>query len=512
MKTTESLIAILRTSNIEDSVKMLLDCVSEMTEKRQPSLFLLSTQRSAFYNFTSNETRHRSESLDPNRYIISKRDGLVIGYVDADCDAQGLLSSEECGLIGAVIEMLYRRVYVYNFLQNIRRPVDFTKQDSYYLETARMLADALSMEMVVIRQLNSEGSLRSHAFYRYPDNFDTLLDFEVEAMPVPFVEVIEKTKEAINDCKLEQLRPTYHIINHADPRYAYLRDYEQLKDVRTLVLFPIVIGDEFFGVVSCGTTAAFQFSPVEEKAMETAMQIVGVAISNFTSYREAKRISDVLLDQLLSITALEIAQSARHELQNIHTELALEVDELQDIVKLLKAPRLAEKLSGLARSVDQMDEAIKKLRYNAGQDDPKLEETTIREVWDSAVELVKQRLKVNDIRTEYIGPEGKGWFYPVWLQEAFLNLLLNSMDAFRNRPKRNRWIKLVIQKESSAAHDFVLDYSDSAGGISFQNLKIPEQIKKDNPGMRPEELIFQPKVTSKKNRAQSAGWGLHLVR
>jgi C4-dicarboxylate-specific signal transduction histidine kinase len=92
-----------------------------------------------------------------------------------------------------------------------------------------------------------------------------------------------------------------------------------------------------------------------------------------------------------------------------------------------------------------------------------------------------------------------------------LNLLFNSIDAFRDRPRQNRSITLVVQKESEASHSHVLDYSDNAGGIAFGKLSVPEPIKEANPGMSLDQLIFQPKVTSKKTQ-KGAGWGLYLVR
>ena len=103
-------------------------------------------------------------------------------------------------------------------------------------------------------------------------------------------------------------------------------------------------------------------------------------------------------------------------------------------------------------------------------------------------------------------------FYPDWLKNAFLNLLLNSIDAYKNRPKKqNRAISLVIKNTSEQANDYILDYSDNAGGINFTKLHIPSNIIQENKNMPVEQLIFQPKVTTKKNQGGS-GWGLYLIR
>jgi signal transduction histidine kinase len=162
--------------------------------------------------------------------------------------------------------------------------------------------------------------------------------------------------------------------------------------------------------------------------------------------------------------------------------------------------------------VSKLAAAISKIRYNGVDVDAKLEKTSVEEVWLKAIYLVQERLNRERIKHRYVGTSLEGSYYVDWLREVFLNLILNSLDAFRNGsgPRQNRSITLVAQKESEAKEYHVFDYSDNAGGIVFGRLKVPDPIKKANPGMGPEQLIFQPKVTSK-NR-MGAGWGLYLVR
>jgi signal transduction histidine kinase len=516
MRIAPSLLEILQTPNVDANARTFLQWAVEATETPNPSLYLLSTQRSAYLKFAGaggDLYRKKDVRFSERTHIVAKRGNAVIGFLEWSENIHQLASQDRESAC-AFIEELYRRIYVQNFFSHVRKPVDFTNQDTYFRDTAKLLSDTLSMEIVAIRQINESNSLYCVAFYRYPGEFDSRVDFEGDKLPPPFLEVIDHTRKVLAEKKAEALHVQFETVDSQNiERYGFLLDDPLIAEVRTFTVFPIVYGDEFFGVASCATTVPFQFSTLERTTIETAMQLIGVAIGNFTRYHEVKRMADVIHDQLFSITELEIAQSARHELQNIEAEQALLFDELQALIRRanVRDAAIGEVISKLHESLDKLSATIVKLRYSGVHAAPKLGKTSVKKIWDEATDLMKQRLKMMDIRTRYVGPELEGYYYSDWLREAFLNLLFNSIDAFRERPKQNRSIMVVANKESPASLFNLLDYSDTAGGIAFSRLTIPDPIREANPNMGPEQLIFQPKVTSKKNR-KSAGWGLYLVR
>jgi signal transduction histidine kinase len=98
--------------------------------------------------------------------------------------------------------------------------------------------------------------------------------------------------------------------------------------------------------------------------------------------------------------------------------------------------------------------------------------------------------------------------YVDWFRQVFLNLLLNSADAFEAQSRRRgREIRLQV-KESGGAREpkLSLRYTDNAGGIQPQLLTFPHLY---NENREPEYAIFQQDVTSKKD---GSGWGMYLVR
>ena len=237
--------------------------------------------------------------------------------------------------------------------------------------------------------------------------------------------------------------------------------------------------------------------------------LFSASISNFHNYHEAKLLEATRTGQLFDMMALEIAQGTRHELANIQTEQALKCIELKSCLsERNKEPwKILLQLCDLTDNLSTTINKLKSLTANGSL--PELQEDTIKAIWDSAIALVKNRVENMKVKVHYQGGSIHDSFYSDWLRSAFLNLLFNSLDAFASRPKSNRVIRLIVKNENDSSQEYVLDYSDTAGGIAFNKLLIPENIRETNPNMDNYQMIFQPKVSSKKG---GSGWGLFLVR
>jgi signal transduction histidine kinase len=95
---------------------------------------------------------------------------------------------------------------------------------------------------------------------------------------------------------------------------------------------------------------------------------------------------------------------------------------------------------------------------------------------------------------------------PEWLRQVFLNLLLNSIDAFRSAKKKgDRRIELTIDRQGERASEVTITYRDNAGGIAPHRLHVPPGAE-DLPIA---QNVFQEGVTSKK---EGSGFGLWLAR
>ena len=179
--------------------------------------------------------------------------------------------------------------------------------------------------------------------------------------------------------------------------------------------------------------------------------------------------------------------------------------------------RTREIADSLQKVEGAITDATRRLKFNASSV-PKLSENPVAvlDVWNDAVYLMSNRLEAAGIKITAPPPSSGGgfndYFYVDWLKEAFLNLLLNSLNAFSDRPKHNRWIRLDLRDDYEKATHYRFDYSDSAGGLITTKIQVPEAVRLDNPTLRLQELIFLPKVSSRKGNGVSVGWGLYLVR
>ena len=510
---------ILNANTPEQVLEILENWLRELTGDLSPSIFLLSTQKAVYLQIQkkgfSQNSRPLNFQFDSGRHLVSRRrQDVVIAFIEVK-RGMNVIDEKQQEAISAGLNNLYSRLYLANYFSDVKKPLDFTNRETYFPETAKLISNALGMEMVAIRRVTQEGDLKCLAFFREEVKACDI-GFNHDSMPPPFKELLDNVKKVLQEDprEIEQILPLFEeVIDANNERHSFLTQQPQIDKVRAFAVFPIIFEDELYGVISCSTTAPLSFSEVERMTIGTTMQIISISISNYNRYHEAKALEAARNDQLFNMTAVEIAQSTRHELGNILAEQQLQYLKINKNLHSDKNIKpVKEGMDELFVLIERFGESIQKLKYNTPSNTSQLQMCNLKDIWESAVNLIQQRLDYLNIKVNYVGSDINDMFYPDWLKSAFLNLLLNSIDAYKNRQKKqNRAIRLVIQKSSDQANDYTLDYSDNAGGINFTKLHIPSNIIQENKNMPNEQLIFQPKVTTKKDKGGS-GWGLYLIR
>lgn len=197
-----------------------------------------------------------------------------------------------------------------------------------------------------------------------------------------------------------------------------------------------------------------------------------------------------------AITGLEISQKARH---HAFTQIDLAQHLLADLAKSTSHATV-ERISLALNSVHADLIEIKNATRAPERD---LLPTRLKPLWLSACSQVRHRLG-NRIRVHYDGPDVEVMAAPDWFRQVFLNLLLNSADAFGPGGRQGR-IVLQVDRTSIPSGVVRMTYSDTAGGIMPQHFLECDVAE----GMALHQRIFQPGVTSK---AGGSGWGLHVCR
>ncbi|MBI1823566.1 MAG: GAF domain-containing protein, partial [Nitrospirae bacterium] len=398
---------LLDTDTPSEMFECLITWIKELNGDPRPSIFLLSTKQPAYLKFEKKYFNGEMQPLDcvlndNDCRILSRKKDKVIGFIEfSNNNLPSSIEEESKLVIAASLKILYRRIYLDNFLTNIKRPVDFTNKETYFNETANLLADALGMEMVAIRELTQRGDLKCISFHGAEERH---VDFLKEAMPLPFAEVVSRATSTLErDGGETNLEPSFEIVDdiHSE-RFRFLCKYDCLRSIKAFAVFPVVVGGDLFGIISCSTSSPIDFYEFQRMAINTTMQIISVAINNFYSYHEAQLLETTRTDQLFDMMALEIAQATRHELRNTQQGLALQHLQLKSYIK--DRGDAQKILTQQGELIDSLSTTIEKLRINTASGSiQKLTEDSIKNIWDSAIALVENRLYSMKIKVYYAG-------------------------------------------------------------------------------------------------------------
>ena len=201
-----------------------------------------------------------------------------------------------------------------------------------------------------------------------------------------------------------------------------------------------------------------------------------------------------------AITGLETSQMVRHHAKT-------QIDLAQNLIgEVQRNPQQSkEKLDVLATAINSVANDLEKIKEatRAPSRDPK--PTSLKEMWDSACSQVRWRLARRRIEIRYDGRDVRVMAAPDWFRQVFLNLLLNSADAYDSVERRSGKITLHVHPFGASTDRVTMTYSDDATGVQphhFLSNAVAEDVELS-------ERIFRPGVTSKDG---GSGWGLYVCR
>lgn len=397
--------------------------------------------------------------------------------------------------ISTLLLVVYERKFINNMLRKIQKPINFEAigHEEFFENIINTIKIASGMQLIAVREFTNEYDFKCLAVSGFGDVNISDFNFNINEIPEEFLEVIidNKTVNVPNASEIE-----------------WIKNSNLLNDVQSFIAIPIRVGGTVFGVLSFATKLFYFFSNTEILALESIANGIGVSITNYRNFNNSK--SDIARynETAVSLTGLEIAQATRHEAKD-------KIDNCQFILANLlnkKKDKICDReddLNELSHTLEEVVTTLNKIKTATKPPIKIKEKKSIKVIWDQALSALSGRLSNMDINIKYNGKEPCIEMYPEWLRHAFLNLLLNSMDAFkRGRKKRGQIISLTIDKFSDDFNKISMVYQDNAGGIDIKNLEIPEKCLKFSDNLN--RLIFAPNVTSKGD--EGSGWGLYLVR
>lgn len=174
---------------------------------------------------------------------------------------------------------------------------------------------------------------------------------------------------------------------------------------------------------------------------------------------------------------------ALQRLQDILADEVVEPSELDEVRRVVAAVAGVLRVNDLA--IERMRGLVASLRSFGRPDQAQLDRVDLHETLDAALALLRHELKDRiDVRREY-GDLPLLYCYPQQLNQAFMNLLLNAMQAI---PERGT----ITVRTSADGGGVTVEIEDTGTGIA------PEHV----------ERIFDPGFTTKGARV---GMGLGLL-
>jgi signal transduction histidine kinase len=447
---------------------------------------------------TAPSTTHEPSSEHRVVYPVL-RGNIPIALLDIEGSSVVDIASlgEQDELAQRIVATIYERRFMLRLLYELQRPteVNQTRQD-FFDELAELIRSATGMEFVAIREHDSEpDSLRCVAAVGLGverGEFEQLDWVDLEPFP-SFRNALEGQTVAEPTTEAEHL--------------AALRDVPHLKDVRSFVALPIVVGETITGVLSVAARCPYIYSRIELRGFETVANAIGVAMANFTNLHANS--TEVRRNAELGAGALSdlLAQAARHEakghIDNIQKRLYLISNGLES---KKSRSELNDAVAKVSEQLRETRDVLEKMRTNAlvrpGQTPVRV---NLRNLVLSATNMVSGELDAYDI-TVTRPPDTYVQVIPEAMTLTFLLLIQNSIDAFRSSKakKRNREIQVSVAARQAGRDGVRITFADNATGIDPARLTIPPEAA----GKPWEEAIFERGVSG----AGGTGYGLYIVR
>jgi signal transduction histidine kinase len=404
--------------------------------------------------------------------------------------------------IAKLIVILYNRKFAIDMFLNSSKPIDFLQDEDRFYSDLRDLARSSSQMPAGALRLKESSFLRTlfcwNDWNNWEENIAVTSDWDITDESI-----FPSIKECIDRKKVV-------VLSQNDLYFSYFQRPMQVG-VKSAIFCPIVVGKEIMGTLSFALPINYSFSEIEKLGFLNLANSIGVAITNFSraATDQVALHDDIRVSQIL--TAVEVAQAARHSAR-------ADLDTLKTYINIIR--RLNDKgiektsKSIINENIEECEAAIQSCFKSL--DDIKsairppaktIEYASLKNLFDRAKNQMRGKIVKYKIDVQWADADVVIQCFPDHLMQVFLNLLLNSIDAFSSYARKgNRFVKCRVHDLQERSEIIKLRIEDNAGGIDVQKLKISA----NDFDSQVEDLVFQKDVTTKGR--EGSGWGLYVSR
>lgn len=222
------------------------------------------------------------------------------------------------------------------------------------------------------------------------------------------------------------------------------------------------------GIVPSGSQVPLLGAPIELLRGLSAFVILHFFMHALYLFDEERRLLTeerlVRFSKAEKLHALgKLAFGIAHEINNPLTNVSMNIELLKDgLLNAQGSEQIQKRFTTIERNLERASNIARELLAFSSEKETEFAPTSINEVLESTLELLGARRKSYQIMVDY-GEVGNITGIPWKLEEVFLNLLVNAMDA---TPKGGRITIRTRQK----ADLIVAEISDSGCGIPAEQL------------------------------------------
>jgi signal transduction histidine kinase len=433
---------------------------------------------------------------DHHLFVPVVRENACLGVIRLVPHARSFQSDDTAlaELVAQLAAFLIEKKHTLQLLTVMEKRFNFQQPRDEFLDELMLLAaEASGYPYVVLRELDEEHSalecIRSYGF-------SNLTAASLNIAPLSRYPLFEAAIAT---------RSTQVLSGDLVNSTSVITDIVDREELQRVVIVPVIVGGAVFGTASFSVACDHDITTLEQRGLEAIANCVGGAIANYRNVGLAHEVFFERAKAAAAFTTVDVAQAARHEARNfIHNAQTNLATLLKLLTKLQSRGKLDVNslIDDIFNDLSRIDLALDKIKaITKPVDDHAKEVYSVDKLWNEAFELVGGRLHAMNVRYTIRGKVSVECI-PDLLRHAFLQLVLNSMDSFKDSGvKRGHQITVIIEEHES---EVSVKYLDNGVGVDVTKL-----MGKDFQGAPRVTDIFLPGVTTK---ATGSGYGLYLVR
>lgn len=263
-------------------------------------------------------------------------------------------------------------------------------------------------------------------------------------------EVYEKAVVRVSDSLIGQVvlteEPFYVVDVKTAPRYKF-KKFARQQGLCSLLSVPLKVRDQLIGVLSMNKTSKYRFSDEELKLVGTFADLCAIAIENARLYENTLNLEEQTRSAERLAVVGELAVGIAHEIRNPLTIIKMIFESGSQVTE--------QDVAVIGDEMARMNKIITRFLDFARPNEPLREACNVNTLVRSALLLLSHALAKKHIKSkvELLPTLPKIHADPVQLQQAFLNLMMNAIEAVKDGGRvsvstyseNEDWIALVVR-------------------------------------------------------------------